>query len=177
MQNRTVIGVTGHRKLENSSALAAQIRRVVEQIAKKDSARILRALSSLAEGADRLVADEILRFPGAELEVALPLPKSEYAKDFASADSRAEFERLLARACRVVELPAAPSRNAAYFNAGRYVVDHCDVLIALWDGKPARGLGGTAEVVEYARSRRRELYWIHTSERSRDATHEHHLRM
>ena len=31
-------------------------------------------------------------------------------------------------------------------------VDGSDVLIAVWDGEPARGRGGTAEVVAYARS-------------------------
>ena len=47
--------------------------------------------------------------------------------------------------------------------AGRYVVDHCDVLIALWDGKPSRGKGGTAEIIEYARKRGRPLIIVSTS--------------
>jgi hypothetical protein len=34
-------------------------------------------------------------------------------------------------------------REAAYEAAGRYVVDHCDLLIAVWDRKPAQGRGGT----------------------------------
>lgn len=39
---------------------------------------------------------------------------------------------------------------AAYALAGRATVAHCDVLIAVWDGLPKRGAGGTAEIVEVA---------------------------
>jgi hypothetical protein len=34
--------------------------------------------------------------------------------------------------------------------AGRATVAHCDILIAVWDGRLARGHGGTAEVVQLA---------------------------
>ncbi len=36
---------------------------------------------------------------------------------------------------------------------GRAVADGCDLLLAVWDRKPAAGLGGTADVVAYARKR------------------------
>ncbi|MGA3159798.1 MAG: hypothetical protein ABSC77_01175 [Terracidiphilus sp.] len=48
-------------------------------------------------------------------------------------------------------------RRDAYAQAGRYVVDHCDVLIAVWDGKPARGRGGTAKIVQYAQEQNRPI--------------------
>jgi hypothetical protein len=41
----------------------------------------------------------------------------------------------------------------AYVMTGRATVAHCDVLIAIWDGKPPRGRGGTAEVVQLALTR------------------------
>src|SRR5437763_792596 len=63
---------------------------------------------------------------------------------------------------RVMELPACETRAEAYEQAGQYVVERCDVLIALWDGQPPRGKGGTAEIVEWARERRVPLLWIHT---------------
>jgi hypothetical protein len=34
------------------------------------------------------------------------------------------------------------------------------VLIALWDGQPSRGKGGTAEIVAYARQRGIPVVWI-----------------
>ncbi|MGW4103078.1 hypothetical protein [Streptomyces sp. NPDC004976] len=43
------------------------------------------------------------------------------------------------------------THEQAYLGAGRWIVDHCDRLIAVWDGRPARGLGGTGNVVANAR--------------------------
>ena len=44
-------------------------------------------------------------------------------------------------------------RTHRYACAGAYIVKHCDVLIALWDGQPARGLGGTGQLVDWMISR------------------------
>jgi len=35
---------------------------------------------------------------------------------------------------------------------GEEVARRCDVLVAVWDGCPAAGLGGTADAVAFARS-------------------------
>lgn len=43
-------------------------------------------------------------------------------------------------------------------------MDNCDVLLALWNGKPAAGQGGTAEIVHYARQKGCPLFWIHTDD-------------
>ena len=40
------------------------------------------------------------------------------------------------------------------------MVTHCDVLIALCDGKPSCGRGGTAEVVAYVCKKKRPLIII-----------------
>jgi hypothetical protein len=36
-------------------------------------------------------------------------------------------------------------------NAGSWIVEHCDQLIAVWNGQQGAGLGGTADVVTLAR--------------------------
>jgi hypothetical protein len=51
----------------------------------------------------------------------------------------------------VTRLDYAEPTEEAFLAAGKSVVDNCQVLIAVWDGKPARGLGGTADIVRYAR--------------------------
>lgn len=119
-------------------------------------------LSALAEGADRLVAYEILNRPGSKLQVVLPSGKADYSQDFKTPESIVEFEALLSRAQCVKEIPPPKSRTEAYAQVGRYVVDHCDVLIALWGGKRAAGQGGTADIVQYARKMRCPLFWIRT---------------
>lgn len=54
----------------------------------------------------------------------------------------------------VLQLPSdADNRDAAFVLTGRATVAHCDLLIAVWDGLPARGRGGTAETVEVALTR------------------------
>ena len=103
--------------------------------------------------------------PRAHLVVALPLPLQDYLRDFATAESRAEFERLLEMAQQVLTLPDAPTRAAAYDAVGRYVLDHSDVLIAVWDG---RGGNRTGKVAEEARRRMKPLAWVHAGNRDDD---------
>ena len=43
------------------------------------------------------------------------------------------------------------------------MVEHADVLIAVWDGRPARGMGGTADAVAYARQRGVPVLWVHAA--------------
>jgi hypothetical protein len=153
---RLRIGVTGHRRLDDAEALAGQVRRVLKRIrdllpGSPYTPVLFTVVSPLAEGADRLVAREVLRIEGADLEVPLPLPRKEYERDFQSDESKREFEDLFKQAKEVVELTPSETRQEAYERVGHYVVDRCDVLIAVWDGQPSRGQGGTGEIVEYAR--------------------------
>ncbi len=171
---RIVIGVTGHRRLKNETLLAAEVAAVLEKIkgalpAEVRDSAVFRILSPLAEGADRLVARIVMESAGGRLDVVLPMEKEEYAADFKKPGSREEFERLLAEASSSRQLASAGSRADAYGRAGRYVVDHCDVLIAVWDGGAGDGEGGTAEIVEYARKIRCPLFWIRAGDRIKTA--------
>ncbi len=161
------IGVTGHRTLADPDALRpavrAAIRGLIERFLGPDADPALLVISALAEGADRLVAREVLAGPDAGLEAVLPLPAREYRADFSGEASRAEFTGLLGRAQRVWQAPPGSSREEAYERAGRRVVDRADVLIALWDGQPSRGRGGTATIVSYARDRGVPVAWVNTA--------------
>lgn len=57
-------------------------------------------------------------------------------------------------------LPFSEPSEEAFYAAGKAVVDACDWLIAVWDGEPARGLGGSADVVAYARNRGKVVHVI-----------------
>ena len=163
------VGVTGHRDLDEEVELALEVTEVLNRIKKMAASRsgsppVLEVISPIAEGADRLVVREVLKDPTAKLRVPLPLPKEQYREDFKKAESIAEFEDLLAKAVEVIEMPPAATREEGYKQAGLYVLENCDVLIALWDGEPSRGQGGTAEIVEMARKSGKPLFWIHTKE-------------
>jgi hypothetical protein len=159
--------VTGHRRLDDEAALAARIRDALERartLVPPTAATpvLLTVVSSLAEGADRLVAREVLADEIALLEVPLPLPLDRYRGDFETEASSREFDELLALAITVIEPETSWDAEDGYARVGRFVVARCDVLLALWDGLPARGEGGTAEIVEYARSRGKPVLWIQT---------------
>lgn len=172
---RITVGVTGHRKIPDSESLRNSIHRVLESVAqryKSPASSEIRfcALTPLAEGADCIVADEILsgsRFDDPTIKVVLPLTVEDYRRDFTSAEARNTFESLMGKArvrltlrsqsieAEYADVPSnaaaiAAARGQAYEDVGRFVVDHCDVLIALWDGQKARGKGGTADIVSYA---------------------------
>lgn len=160
------IGITGHRPpILDADAeqiirprLAALLKALTEATAMlrmrhadiyADLPTSLRFVSPLAEGADQISAQAALD-AGFTLQVVLPLPQEEYRKDFP--DTALErFHALLGQAERVLELPLQPGgRDEGYALAGRATVAHCDILLAVWDGEPARGLGGTAEIVGLA---------------------------
>jgi SMODS and SLOG-associating 2TM effector domain 3 len=158
---RLRIGITGHRDITaEHPGLTTEIANAVEYIIQRlavDPDRIrsgriaLTAVSSLAEGADRLVAYEILKRNGSQLEIVLPLPPEDYCRDFSSPASVAQFDKLRKRPGTTSDtVQIAESRERAYELAGRAVVDRSDVMIVVWDGKPARGRGGTAEIYSYA---------------------------
>jgi hypothetical protein len=169
---RVIVGVTGHRKLKEEPLLAEKVRDTLKSITQlvpplKDTPLVLTVLSPLAEGADRLVVREILKITDSELEVVLPFKKDDYFQDFESSESKEEFEKYISQANHSRQLPSPSTRNEAYEQVGRYVVDRCDVLIALWNGEPAAGQGGTAEIVEYAREKMCPLFWIHTENKEK----------
>jgi len=121
-------------------------------------------LSPLAEGADRLVVKEVLKVPSAKLAVILPFEKDKYIQDFKTSQSRKEFDRLLSQAISIRTLSNQTERERSYEKMGRYVVDQCDVLIAIWNGKLAAGHAGTEEIVQYARETGCPLIWIRSEE-------------
>ncbi len=120
----------------------------------------LRIISPLAEGTDQLVAAEAIQL-GYALHVPLPCPATTYVAAFQTAppgsgeEPRTAFVRLLEQAQSVQILDDSPGATldpAAYAAVGRTVLRHTDVLIAVWDGAPAAGPGGTGEVVDQARA-------------------------
>jgi hypothetical protein len=166
------IGVSGHRvppKLpeESEAPLRALIDRIlaaiVDTVRKANAASAFSIVSSLAEGSDRIVAAAGLA-AGLALQVVLPFNRAEYARDFETPTSRSEFEELLARACDVFELGgAADERPRAYEAAGLFMLANIDVLIAIWDGEVAAGVGGTAQIVERAIADGIVVVWIEPS--------------
>jgi hypothetical protein len=163
--NELRIGVTGHRVLVEVPRVLEGVEGALDRIEAAFPGRALVVVSCLAEGADRLVAEAVLRRPGSRLVAILPMPRGELVTDFATPESQAEFAGLLARAAEVVELPASATRDEAYVAANEWMSDNVDVLVAVWDGQATQGQGGTAEVVARARARHLPLAWVRAGNR------------
>jgi hypothetical protein len=130
---------------------------------------LLRVISAVAEGADRLVALQGLDL-GFELQCPLPFDRLEYAKDFRSDGSVLEFNNLLLHphTTAVLELDGVRNQERdprdleaqSYEQAGRVVLSQSDVLIAIWNGEERNKKGGTSQVVGQARQRNIPTVWI-----------------
>ncbi len=171
------VGVTGHRPGRLAAGdpvqLAARVAEVLREVAAvagavRDAApddyapapACVRVISSIAEGADQIVADAALRM-GAELQCPLPFVAEEYAKDFADGPARAAYDRLRAAATAVFELDGTRDEpEAAYERAGRAMLRHSDVVIAVWDGDDRGGRGGTWQTVREALTLAIPVLWI-----------------
>jgi hypothetical protein len=103
-------------------------------------------VSSLAGGPDQLFARTVLDL-GGTLEVVVP---AEQYRDGLDPDEQHGYDELVAKAEHVERLPFVESTELAHLAAGQAVVDRSERLVAVWDGKPARGTGGTADIVSYA---------------------------
>jgi hypothetical protein len=49
-------------------------------------------------------------------------------------------------------IPGAAQRPDCYFDQAVHMLEAIDLVVALWDGQPARGLGGTAQVLAQAKA-------------------------
>ncbi|MBP8806154.1 MAG: hypothetical protein KBG48_20810 [Kofleriaceae bacterium] len=154
-----IVGVTGHQDLGGPVGFAWVRRALADQVAQCHPTS---GLTCLAAGADQVFAD-VLDAAGIPFEVVVPC--TGYEDSFASLEARSAFESLLQHGRHVVRLPYPAPSEEAFFAAGRYIVAHCELLFAVWNGLPARGLGGTGDVVAYAVAAHRP--WIHIDPRDR----------
>ncbi|MEJ7776043.1 MAG: DUF4231 domain-containing protein [Sphingomicrobium sp.] len=117
-----------------------------------DDPRLL-FVSPLADGADQAAADVALGL-SFELQAVLPFGRETYRASLDGPGSARRFDKLLAAASCVLELPGKADHTLdAFVMAGRATVAHCDMLLAVWDGLPPRGRGGTGEIVQLALTR------------------------
>lgn len=139
----THIGISGHQRLENPAAWPWVEEAIGHEL--DASPKPLVVVTSLAIGADQLVA-RLGAARGATVYAVLPFAGIE--RTFAPEDLPA-YRQLVSQAS--VEILQTPGTDEdAFLAAGRRVAELSDVMIAVWDAKPAKGKGGTADVVAYA---------------------------
>ena len=139
------VGISGHQKLPTLAEEFA--RHALKDLLSER--KIETGISSLAEGADQLFSRVLLE-GGISLKVIVPC--SDYERAFGDPEALHGYHELLPRACEVEYLAYSEPSELAFLAAGHRIVDQVDLLVAIWDGQPAKGLGGTADIVDYARS-------------------------
>lgn len=154
------IGISGHRNLVEPDKLMIGISAAFSQIATIYSAKDWLIYSSLAEGADCMIAQYVLEHSLAKLIVPLPLPENGYLDDFSSPKAKKLFRELFQKADQVIELYPQSDKDSSYLASGEYIVDNSDIFITVWDGQPARGKGGTGDIINLVRKKQLPLAWI-----------------
>lgn len=169
-----ILAFSGHRALRDGEALRDGIRVALGayRLEAERLGGVLHLHCSIAYGADLLVLEEA---ESLGIPVHLILPKhykpvepgkliEGLAADFVDPATgvfrQSDWERAL-RAMRNAEsgrnsgsvrtvLPESPDPEC-YYDAGVRMLSVADGLLAIWDGLPARGLGGSAEICDHAR--------------------------
>ena len=138
------IAISGHR------GLPPDTERLVDEAVRaalSGQAADVIGLSLLADGADQIVASALLDL-GGRIEAVIPAVRY---KEGLPSGAWPEYDRLLAQADTVHRLDFTESTSEAHMAGSEFMLRHADELWAVWDGKPARGYGGTADVVACAR--------------------------
>ena len=152
-----VVGFTGHRRVRNEEKIAGALRDVLTSIRREVKGDVV-GRSSVASGGDTLFAEACF---AANLKwiAQLPFAEAEFKKDFTRADwTRAKA--LLDRAERIEVSLQEAQRPRGYLDCGLATVDGADLMIAVWDGKASRGIGGTAQIVQHGRLLQKPLILI-----------------
>ncbi len=139
------IAISGHRGLP--AGTAGLIREAITGALDEQAGQVT-GVSCLADGADQIFARAVLEAGGS---IEAVIPASQY-RDSLPADSLAEYDALLALAAVVHEMPFRESTSESHMAASEFMLGRADELWAVWDGKAARGYGGTSDVVAHART-------------------------
>lgn len=93
------------------------------------------------------------------------IPFLGYERAFAPQDVN-EYRQILSKASSVEVLKTPGTDEEAFLAAGRRVVELAELMIAVWNGKPVKGKGGTADIVAYSIGRGIQLIHINPVDRT-----------
>ena len=153
------IGFSGHMKLADESGCRDMILKVLSEWNSKLPGGIS-GLSSLAAGGDLLFAEACFEL-GIPLRVLLPMPPAQFSEDFEAATWK-RAENALERAVSFEVVGGGLSRPHCYYECGLETILQSGLLIVLWNGLPAQGIGGTGEMAECCKNLGTPVIWIHS---------------
>lgn len=105
----------------------------------------LSGISCLAPGADQLFAEVCHSL---QIPYKAVLPCQDYSDQISEQRQKATYFSALERATSMQRLDYQEGSGKAYWAASQHMIEEADLLIAIWNEQPARGHGGTADVVK-----------------------------
>lgn len=167
-----LIAVVGHRdpKSDCVPEIGSRFLEYIQILHNKLPSTPLWLMSGLAEGADQLAAQAFLDFIQSKttakhsphkLIAVLPKPEKSYLEDFESTSKRIEYQNLLAqsdiilspetssllRGDQPIDLPSPD----CYVRQSAFLIRHCYLLIAFYNGVDNHDRGGTSQSVAIQR--------------------------
>lgn len=144
-------GVTGHRDIPENQI--ESIKRSLQcEIDKAIADGYTAFLSGFAEGVDLLFAEIVVEKckenPLLHLEAVIPY-RNRYKRLLKNEKKRAFLE-----SCAKIEVISEELTSNVYMKRNRYIVDHSDRIIAVYDG---REKGGTVSTIRMVHAQRKEL--------------------
>lgn len=140
-------GITGHRELRDIRWVKKMMQEIVYEI------KITQGFTCLATGADELFAEILIQN---RINYTAIIPCKNYESTF-NKTSLVNFVFSKNKASNIIELKNNEPSEKAFNEAGKLVVDNSEILIAVWNGEEAKGLGGTGDIVEYALSKNKKI--------------------
>jgi hypothetical protein len=156
------VGITGHRRLSATTSTLVDI--AIRENLRGRGGGDLVGVTCLADGADTIFAQAVLDLGGA-IEVVVPATRY---REGLPAEHHPTYDRLLPVASAVHRLGYEESDSESHMAASLRIIDMISELFAVWDGKPARGYGGTADVVAAARQKGRSVVILWPEGSTRD---------
>ena len=143
--------VTGHRDIpaDETAHVKEALRREIEK-AVNDGFTVF--LSGFADGVDQYFAEIVLELQNKNLNLKL-IAALPYRKRVDSLCQN-EHTKALLDACAEVMVIREEYRPSVYSRRNRYMVEHSDRVIAVYDG---REKGGTVKTIRFAHQFRKEL--------------------
>ncbi|WP_327291024.1 hypothetical protein [Streptomyces sp. NBC_01198] len=158
------LGITGHRGLTED--VEHVVRTALGTVVREYAGDDLVGVSCLADGPDAWFAQEILR-NGGRIEAVLP---AEEYRESLPGSHHPLYDDLVRRSSQVHTTGLIQPGPEAYQIGNEIMMGLVDILVAVWDGRPARGYGGTADAVSYAHRTGLPVRVIWPQGAARDAT-------
>ena len=154
------VGITGHQNLtaNESDWLKIELENEIKRM------EIEEAYSCLAIGADQLFAKVIL---ADNIPLIAITPCTKYVETFSGKDVEV-YQTLLRKAINIVQLDFDNPSEKAFYEAGKTIVNKSDVVFAFWDNLPSKGLGGTADIVSFAKKLNKKIVHLNPSTKTKN---------